>query len=147
VDSSAKAFDGLLSGALSSFGEYDQCLETNVFDRKKKDEVLFQGQHCMVQVRLPLPPKTKRYRLYDQLEELKNFSGTEVMKHMSQRAHLMHYIPIRIGLCIPSGCTEDDLQNILNFAVKKLDMDAQVSYCEIKEGKPIYWIQIFAMYV
>ncbi|CAL1281409.1 unnamed protein product, partial [Larinioides sclopetarius] len=69
------------------------------------------------------------------------------MKYMSQRAHLMYYIPIKVGLCIPSGCTEDDLQNILNFAVKKLEMDAQVSYCEVKEEKQFYWIQIFAIIV
>ncbi|XP_055933865.1 uncharacterized protein LOC129963481 isoform X2 [Argiope bruennichi] len=106
VDSSAKLSDGLLSGSFSSFGEYDQCLETVVPHAKKKDEIQFLGQYCMVEMTLPLPPKTRRYRIYDQLEELRNFTGTEVVKFLTTRAHLMYYFPIKMGACIPSGCTK-----------------------------------------
>ncbi|GBN75901.1 hypothetical protein AVEN_255769-1 [Araneus ventricosus] len=164
VDSSAKLSDGLLSGTLSSFGEYDQCLETVVpHSRKKehidqcletvvphsrkKEQTLFQGQYCMVEIKLPLPPKTKRYRLDDRLEELRNFTGTEVVKFLTTKAHLMYYYPIKMGLCVPSGCTREDLNNILSYAAGKLNANAKVSYCETeKKQVSFHGVQIFAIF-
>ncbi|XP_055932564.1 nose resistant to fluoxetine protein 6-like [Argiope bruennichi] len=148
VDSSAKLSDGLLSGSFSSFGEYDQCLETVVPHPKKKDEIQFQGQYCMVEMTLPLPPKTRRYRIYDQLEELRNFTGTELVKFLTTKAHLMYYFPVKMGVCIPSGCTKEDLNNVLSYAASKLNADVKISYCEkANEKMSLHGIQIFAIFI
>ncbi|KAF8782074.1 Nose resistant to fluoxetine protein 6 like protein [Argiope bruennichi] len=146
VDSTAKGMDGVLSGTFSAFGVYDQCLETTVLHPKKKDEILFQGQYCMIDFRFPLPPKAKRYRLYDRLDDLQNFTGTEVMKFFTTKVHLMYYAPMKLGICIPSGCTEDDLKSMLNFVASDYKLDIEIPRCEIKQKETtVSGIQVFAV--
>ncbi|GFT81142.1 hypothetical protein NPIL_586691 [Nephila pilipes] len=68
--------EGLSRATFTHLGEYEQCLDITVPHSKYKDRVQFQGQYCLVEIRFPLPPKSKRYRWYDSLEDLKNFTGT-----------------------------------------------------------------------
>ncbi|CAL1281407.1 unnamed protein product [Larinioides sclopetarius] len=146
VDSTAKGMDGVLSGTFSSFGVYDQCLETTVPNPKKKEEILFQGQYCMIDFRFPLPPKTKRYRVYDRLDDLQNFTGTEVMKFFTTKVHLMYYAPMKLGICIPSGCTEDDVMSILTFVAENYKFIAEIAHCEIKQKEhTVSGVQVFAV--
>ncbi|GFY69559.1 NRF domain-containing protein [Trichonephila inaurata madagascariensis] len=107
--------DGILSGSMTFLGIYDQCLNTTVPHPKMKEKALFRGQYCLTEIRSPLPPKTRRYKLYDEVEELRNFSGTEVVKFLSTKAHFHYIIPFRAGLCVPSGCSKDDLSQLLSI--------------------------------
>ncbi|PRD28705.1 UNVERIFIED_CONTAM: hypothetical protein NCL1_31616 [Trichonephila clavipes] len=146
VDSTGKSIDGALSGTLTSLGEFDQCIETVVPDPKKKDDVLFEGQYCLVEIRFRVPPKKKRYNFYDRVTELENFTGTEVLKFFTENAHLSYYYPIRLGVCIPSGCTDHDLNQIVALGAEQLHVDAETTHCETKhKERPLLGIQIFAM--
>ncbi|GFX14322.1 NRF domain-containing protein [Trichonephila clavipes] len=133
VDSSAKMVDGILSGSMTFLGIYDQCLNTTVPDPKMKEKALFRGQYCLTEIRSPLPPKTRRYKLYDEVEELRNFSGTEVVKFLSTKAHFHYIVPFRAGLCVPSGCSKDDLSQLLSIVSEKLLLNFHVSHCEVKK--------------
>ncbi len=63
-------------GSLSAFGVYDECINTEVKSKrlKDKDKIMFRGQYCLIEAKLPVPPKTKDYKLYEVIDELKNFS-------------------------------------------------------------------------
>ncbi|GFT13910.1 o-acyltransferase like protein [Nephila pilipes] len=146
VDSTSKSFDGILSGTVTSFGEFDQCLETVVPHPKQKDNILFEGQYCSVEIRFRVPPKKRRYYFYDHVTELENFTGTEVLKFFTEKAHFMYCSSILIGVCIPSGCTDKDLNQILTLAAEKLHIDAEANHCETKQKeKKFLRIQIFGI--
>ncbi|KAF8782072.1 O-acyltransferase like protein like [Argiope bruennichi] len=139
--------DGILSGTLSFLGVYDQCLNISVPHAKNKNEVLYHGKYCTIEAVTPLPPKNKVYMLYDNLEALRNFSGTEVVKFLSSKAYLSYFWRYHIGVCIPSGCTEDDLSQLSQFASEYLLLDFQAPHCEIKKEKVEFSrIQVFTIF-
>ncbi|GFT13897.1 nose resistant to fluoxetine protein 6, partial [Nephila pilipes] len=148
VDSSSKMVDGILSGSMTFLGIYDQCLNTTVPHPKMKEKVLFRGQYCLTEIRSPLPRKSRRYNLYDQVDELRNFSGTDVVKFLSTRAHFHYILPFRAGLCVPSGCTKNDLNQLLSIVSEKLLLNFHVSHCEVKKEEiKLTAIQIFAIII
>ncbi|GFS58043.1 hypothetical protein NPIL_276711 [Nephila pilipes] len=70
----------------------------------------------------------------------------DLMTYFSTKGHLLYEYPFRIGLCIPSGCTREDLTQIVNLVSNKLNIDIKTTPCKIKEEpKPLMGIQIFSM--
>ncbi|GFY69563.1 nose resistant to fluoxetine protein 6 [Trichonephila inaurata madagascariensis] len=135
-----------MSGTVTSLGEFEQCLETVVPHPKRKDEILFQGQYCLVEIRPPLPVKQRRFTYKDQLEELSNYTGSEFMEYFSTKAHLMYSYPFRLGICIPSGCTQNDLAQVFDLVSNKLNINVTTTPCKIKEEKKSFMgIQIFSI--
>ncbi|PRD35853.1 UNVERIFIED_CONTAM: nrf-6 [Trichonephila clavipes] len=135
LDSSAKMPEGLERATFTHLGEYEECLDIVVPHSKNKDKVQFQGQYCLVEIRFPLPPKTKRYRWHDRLEELNNFTGTEFTTLMRNNAHMHYLVPLTLGLCIPSGCSKDDLSQVLVSEAKKVPLMVEIVSCEIKDDE------------
>lgn len=68
----------MLGGSLASLGEYDQCLDIKATnDRRGKNfgQVMFTGQYCTLDIKPPLPPKPRYYKLTEVLDELKEFAS------------------------------------------------------------------------
>lgn len=147
LDASGKGLDGLLSGSLAAIGDYDQCLNTVAINERRGSnygKVLFRGKYCAVDIRPPLPHKKSFYKIDEVLEELKNFSkrGT-VIAEMAKSAHFFYMISVRIGLCVPSGCSKEDISNILQHITQQASFDIAVKRCEVKEEKKITPIMMF----
>ncbi|GIX85751.1 nose resistant to fluoxetine protein 6 [Caerostris extrusa] len=82
IDSSGKIVDGMLGGTMSTLGEYDQCLGIEALDtgrRNKNKKVMFTGKYCAVDLRPPLPPKKRYYKLNEVVDELKIFRKVEML--------------------------------------------------------------------
>lgn len=79
IDSSAKFVDGMLSGTMASLGEYDQCVNIKARESKKGKnfgKVMFTGQYCALDIKLPIPPvKPRYYKLNEVVEELREFAS------------------------------------------------------------------------
>ncbi|KFM60148.1 Nose resistant to fluoxetine protein 6, partial [Stegodyphus mimosarum] len=135
LDSSAKPQSGFISGAVSSFGAYKQCLDTVATEKPYKGnrKALFQGQYCLIDVKPPLPNKTRVIGLNDHLEELRNFSGSEFLKTVTKMAHYFHLIPSRLGVCIPSGCSRTDMDQLAKLTGEHMHLSAKISTCEVHE--------------
>ncbi|GFU16713.1 nose resistant to fluoxetine protein 6 [Nephila pilipes] len=136
IDSSAKIMDGILVGSLSSFGAYDECVDTLATSDRGRDKgkVLFTGQYCSIDLKPPLPPKANFYKLNDVLPELKNFSeGGSVISEGAKYAHFFHFLSLRLGICVPSGCTLEDIDQVTQMVGKALTLNAKASRCEVKE--------------
>ncbi|XP_035231675.1 nose resistant to fluoxetine protein 6-like, partial [Stegodyphus dumicola] len=135
LDSTAKPQSGFISGAVSSFGAYKQCLDTVATGKPYKGSrrVLFQGQYCLIDVKPPLPNKTRIIGLNDQLEELTNFSGSDFLSYVARMAHYFHLVPSRLGVCIPSGCSRRDMDQLAQLTAHHLHLSAKISNCEVNE--------------
>lgn len=73
--------DGILVGSLSSFGAYDECIDTVVKSTRLRDKgkMLYRGQYCTIDLTPPIPPKGSFYKLDEVLDELKNFSQRDTV--------------------------------------------------------------------
>ncbi|GFT13901.1 nose resistant to fluoxetine protein 6 [Nephila pilipes] len=54
---------------------------------------------------------------------------------MKKHAHMHYLVPLTLGLCIPSGCSKDELSQILISQAKKVPVMAEVTRCEIKSNE------------
>ncbi|GFU08736.1 uncharacterized protein NPIL_73341 [Nephila pilipes] len=79
---------------MTSFGEFDQCLETVVPHPKQKDDILFQGQYCLVDIRFRVPPKKRRYNFNDHVIELENFTGSKKSVSNQTVSYRLHDSPL-----------------------------------------------------
>ncbi|XP_054710331.1 uncharacterized protein LOC129220024 [Uloborus diversus] len=113
IDSSAKSIDGLMGGTLSSLGSFDECLETEAISDRRKDKILFRGQYCTINMKPPLPPLDRFYKLGESMDELKNFTKREnIISDLSKIAHTFYFLSIRLGICVPSGCSTEDIDKV-----------------------------------
>ncbi|XP_035204952.1 nose resistant to fluoxetine protein 6-like, partial [Stegodyphus dumicola] len=140
VDSTGKGIDGFLSGTLSAFGNYDGCL--NAVATKSKlggqGDVMFRGKYCVVEFRPVLPIKEKKvYSFADKIEGLMaaTKTGSDLIKMIAARAHLFYTGSINIGMCIPSGCSKDDLEQFIKYFADTLYFDSKVATCEERGRK------------
>ncbi|KFM82899.1 Nose resistant to fluoxetine protein 6, partial [Stegodyphus mimosarum] len=145
IDSSSKIMDGILVGSLSSFGAYDECVDTVATSNRNKKE-LFRGQYCTLDLKPPIPPKKNFYKLDEVLDELKNFSkGESVVSEAAKYAHFFHFLSLRLGICVPSGCTLEDIDKMAKEMGKWLGFSAQASRCEVKEENKFTPVAIFVI--
>ncbi|GIZ02291.1 nose resistant to fluoxetine protein 6 [Caerostris extrusa] len=136
IDSSAKSIEGLMLGSLSSIGMYDECVDTVVYSEKlrNKGELIFRGQYCSLEFKPPLPPKKGAYKLDSIMPELQPFfDNKSLMAEGAKYAQAFYFISIRIGVCVPSGCTEDDINQVAELVGEQLGVDGEVATCEVKK--------------
>lgn len=86
LDASSKSTPGLISGTVTSLGDYDECLGS-----KSEDvDPSFQGRHCVVELQPPL------YSNETRLHPVLGFFNPS------------------FAVCVPSSCSQDDLVSILS---------------------------------
>lgn len=147
LDASGKMPEGLFHGSLTAFGDMGECLEVRAINRRLngKLEEYFQGQYCAMNLRFKLPPKPARYspktflkNLTDQVPLYKALLGDVSVGYF-------YFTPIRMALCVPSTCTQTDIQT-LGMAVGDLaQIDVTVPFCEKREPTRYTTLQLIAM--
>ena len=114
IDSYGRMPIGLFSGTLSSFGAFDQCLEIKSPDNF---EVTFKGKYCLLQMRPPLPQVNHRISYKKKLINLKGskFHNSWIDNKLAGKfANGLYTTQIFNGICIPSTCTEHDMELIFS---------------------------------
>jgi hypothetical protein len=98
---------GILVGTLTDFGDYDQCLAI------KPNTVIGESQYCLIDISLPLPkPMPIHQNFYHRvnvLSESMNKSGNNVLVKFSEDASYFYWLYLRLGICAPNKCTENDI--------------------------------------
>lgn len=89
LDAIGKPPSGLLQGAITMFGNHDECLKIRApddeddFDEdddapvKPKFKEFFRGQYCVLELKPWLPPKPHYYGLAERIESLKRDGDEE----------------------------------------------------------------------
>ena len=97
IDASSKSSSGLLDGTLSSYGDYDQCLELESQYVKPK----FAGKYCMAEL-----------MARNDLPDIGN-----ITKFLHQRIPALETSFIQFSLCLPSTCTSKDVDQLVSYAL------------------------------
>ncbi|KAF8770963.1 Nose resistant to fluoxetine protein 6 like protein [Argiope bruennichi] len=139
IDAFGKPPAGMLQGTVTSFGAYDECVNiVAMSDPKKKipSQQYFRGKYCTVEIKPPLPPKPQYYTMYEPVSILANFSNGDdnVIRQAARQAHAFYFLTYRMDICVPSTCTQDDVNNMAQFAAKYIDIEVTVPRCSVKES-------------
>ncbi|KAI1289383.1 Nose resistant to fluoxetine protein 6 [Halotydeus destructor] len=113
VDSSSKIPEGMMYGTLSSFGNYDECLD--IEGRYDTDDPYpaFYGKYCAVD-NVPMSPLSYNASYLEKL-----FSKSQVMRSIIKQGFTptqisigLRLAKIRVGYCFPSNCSFSDLSKV-----------------------------------
>lgn len=132
LDATGKMPDGVFYGSLAAFGDMDECLSVHATHKKYngKIERYFRGQYCAADVRPILPPKPPHYKpktflknLTDEVPLYKSLLGDISVAYF-------YFAQIRLGLCMPSTCTQEDIQTLANTVGGLAQMNVTIPWCE-----------------
>ena len=123
LDSSARASSAFLEGTVSSFGDYDQCLDITV-----EDDPGLQGQYCLVKFSIDKEKKSS----------LKIISELKNVIPIANFYHPLH------GLCIPSSCSRQDLIKMLgsNICPQNGLQLLDISHCDTPSSIAFSWAKL-----
>ncbi|EEC00714.1 hypothetical protein IscW_ISCW001445 [Ixodes scapularis] len=132
---------GMLEGSTGALGAYDECVGISVptSDGTKED---FRGQYCTLFLKPALTDERLKGiakavtgspllqpRVRNLTEFSKFYSHTLVMG-------------LRIGVCLPSKCSGEDLKYIVDKFLKKLDVATRVTACSVKRPVSFSKVQL-----
>lgn len=147
LDASGKMPDGLFYGSLAAFGDMGECLHVRAINRRLngKLEEYFQGQYCALNIRFKLPPKPARYSPKTFLKNLTD--EVPLYKHLLGDVSVgyFYFTPIRMALCVPSTCTQKDIQTLGSAVGDLAQLDVTVPFCEKLKPTEYTTLQLIAM--
>ena len=95
LDASSKTGHGLIGGTITSFGDYDQCLQTEANG--------FQGKYCSF--KFTLEPNHSAIN-----------SNREIDQFLLTKVPLFDWFYLHQSVCLPSTCTDQDSAEIIDNA-------------------------------
>ncbi|KAG8193741.1 hypothetical protein JTE90_005039 [Oedothorax gibbosus] len=145
MDASSKMPEGILFGTFSTFGSFDECIAIKT--PKSNMQIPYTGKYCSINIQPALPENErhftiqKAFRRYPKLQK--------VFKEMNIEEDTMAYYYIlkhRVGLCLPSTCSLDDVHNVTEKLAENLMMKISVARCETSEKPSFTKGQIITMF-
>ncbi|XP_044737959.1 nose resistant to fluoxetine protein 6-like [Chrysoperla carnea] len=107
IDASSKLQSGFLSGHFADMGQFDQCLAV----KYKVDSI--SGKFCYTKIKIPV---SRRHEFSEiDIENIEPKINNAVQPFITPRAIFMgDAIIFRWSICVPSGCTAEDVKSHLN---------------------------------
>ena len=92
-----------MHGTFSSLGDYDMCIAN--------DDL----QYCTVHLRPLLPIRKPFENLNTKIPILSKFmtDQDQAISKIAENAQLFYYTALRIGVCLPSDCSDGEVNNLL----------------------------------
>ncbi|XP_067126435.1 nose resistant to fluoxetine protein 6-like isoform X2 [Centruroides vittatus] len=134
-DSWGKLPVGHFGGTLTDYGSYYQCKRT-VDDVKKTfstDWKNFSSRYCILDYRLPPPSVAKDISPYNTVPDFLNITDKDsVQNNLASYAHVYLQHAIRIGMCVPSSCSSEDIQITSKKFLNNIGIEGivKVSHCD-----------------
>ncbi|GFU44385.1 nose resistant to fluoxetine protein 6 [Trichonephila clavipes] len=119
-----------------AIGDYDECLDIAVGKKdqipKTPEETIFTGKYCLMELNRP-DIINKAIAEYESGNTDIPIAKTKTFLNMFVRYKHLTNNTMKIGLCVPSKCSREDIKNIMNSeSLRKHIGRVNVPYCEIK---------------
>src|SRR6218665_147049 len=108
---------GFQEGRFVSFGEFEQCI---AIQSKNDDEMIagkpIRGQYCMVKPVIPLPDSIVRGEsiVKPEVEIMNRVLSDQYIETYLGLFRYMKNTILKLGLCLPSNCKPQEIENALN---------------------------------
>ncbi|GBM00701.1 Nose resistant to fluoxetine protein 6 [Araneus ventricosus] len=151
VDATGKIPPGVLEGTSLSMGDFDECLDISVGKRDEipvpEDQAIFRGQYCLLEFHRP-EAINKAIEDYENGNKDAAIAKTKTFLNLFVRYKHLTNSTMKFGLCIPSKCSQDDVQSMMNSeSLRQYLGKVSVSYCERKNESHLGTEQIILMCV
>lgn len=123
---------GLVADEFSNLGDFDDCLDVSVKDKRDDQELNFAGKYCLASLKTPT---LDYYPLAVENEVLANLTATNYIQNLARQWLVFrNRFPYVQGLCVPSVCSEEQIGRLLERYFAKqgyLDgLNVTVAYCQ-----------------
>lgn len=132
LDASAKIPSGMMSGLLSDFGDFEQCLairsNPTVGPEQEGDEPAgYSGKYCMLNIRMRYhiqlgPNGTAPDGIYPD-----GVLWDELVRHYWTSNSSKGF---QVGVCVPSRCDQDDLEQMFKLFAESYHFHGEISACQ-----------------
>ncbi|XP_037558575.1 nose resistant to fluoxetine protein 6 [Dermacentor silvarum] len=129
LDSTGRPAAGTLEGTLSDFGNYDECLKIRLVDEHTGEEN-FRGKYCTLKFAAPMPPKPERLNYHQNIFNTTLEEGG-LLEDMARGAPYFYHLSPKLGICIPSACSGEDIESLINVVLKPMDWNATAINCDV----------------
>lgn len=120
-DATGRFASPFLSSSYNDLGGYDQCLAVSVDNVQP-----FTGKHCIARLNWPLPDRAR----FTPLPKTIDLKGTDHqgtwLEVLASIYRGMYYDTHNIGVCYPSTCTTNDVQQVIDFGLKGMAMNVTI---------------------
>ena len=110
VDSNGHLPSGILSGTITAFGDFDQCLK---IDELIDNNIKIDGKYCFVTIRPLREEKYKSIQLNSTQITSKWFE-----KEVNDWLEVDNVVPFAIGICFPSICEKNEIKKLISNGIK-----------------------------
>ncbi|CAG2113548.1 unnamed protein product [Medioppia subpectinata] len=122
---------GIFEGTFTDLGAYDQCLSI------ENNKIIGSAQYCLIDTSLPLPkPMPKHHNLFHLVDvlpdSLKNNNSNKALNKLSKNASFFYWLSLRVGICTPNKCTENDIKLITERVITNMGLEVKKVRCEVK---------------
>jgi hypothetical protein len=130
MDASTKMPEGMITGSISSFGNYDSCLSVKGMDDGNE---AFTGKYCALSRNIVQPNSYDTKYLAHELAKAKL-----IRKALAEVSPVELSISLKLGstrmsTCLPSTCSDTDVRKIVAMIGREADMNLTVTFCETEE--------------
>ncbi|KAI7684941.1 hypothetical protein SSS_01179 [Sarcoptes scabiei] len=129
IDSNGFLSSGLLKGSFANFGDFDECIGAGL---DHKDHL---ARYCLINYHIDF--ETNQTNLFAQ-DLIFNTTGTILERtfftELLRYAHFFKARQGRSGLCVPSACTKDDVQLLIDNVLRIDKLIFNVSSCQTNDG-------------
>lgn len=131
LDASAKIPSGVMFGLLSDFGDFDQCLSIRsrpgVDPQVEADEGAFSGKYCLVSVKLKYHIQLAANETVPEGIYPDGILWDELIRNYWTSNSTTGF---QMGVCVPSRCNADDLDQIYRLVAQSYNFQGQVLSCQ-----------------
>lgn len=106
---------GIFQGTFTDLGNYDQCIDIQITDSSS-------GQYCLVDFKPKLPPLRFSQNMFKSIDKSLLKSNFDVFnssgaKYIVENSHFTYFEDVKIGICVPSDCTQKEVKSIAKLGV------------------------------
>ena len=128
LDSSARTPAGLLDGTVSSFGDYDECLDIQPPADVGTQQPDLLGKHCLL-----------KFTSGSLFGEASAASQPAIAREVRDALHLFDTFTLNLGFCVPSACDAGDLRSLLSRQLASnsssvLSLSSEQIFCDTHES-------------
>lgn len=115
---------GLLDGQFSDLGSYRGCVDLNIPQKDSSEQVVKYTSYCTIPFRAIVPSrKPFHFITTEGNEQLANkFNHDDVFNFWANKSQYFNYIYIKTGICAPSDCSAEDIQQATNLVARRLPL-------------------------
>lgn len=127
---------GLLGGQFTDLGSYKNCVNLITPIESKQNNLSSStssghASYCTLAFRPIVPKRPHFHMIFHEIdtELIQQFNESDIFNRLAHKAQYFHYLYMRTGICVPSDCSPQDIQQVATIISRRLILAAGPVKC------------------